>query len=59
MKGDIGGANLKAGWADAEKKAVKLAEEGEDEQDCDQHHNAAGPMAAVLSPSKPEYDLED
>ena len=58
-KGAIDGAKHYEGWAETEKKAVKLAEEGEVELDCDHHHNAAGPMAGVISPSMPVYELED
>ncbi len=59
MKGAIIGAAIYEGWAESEKKAVKLAEEGEVRLDCDHHHNAAGPMAGVISPSMPVYELED
>ncbi len=59
MKGAIIGAVIYEGWAETEKKAVKLVEEGEVTLDCDHHHNAAGPMAGVISPSMPVYELED
>jgi len=59
MRGAIIGACIYEGWAETEKQATKLAEEGEVKLDCDHHHNAAGPMAGVISPSMPVYELED
>ncbi|HMD79388.1 MAG TPA: DUF1116 domain-containing protein, partial [Nitrososphaerales archaeon] len=59
MKGAIIGASIYEGWAETEKQATKLAEEGEVRLDCDHHHNAVGPMAGVISPSMPVYELED
>ena len=59
MKGAVIGAIIYEGWAGTEKQAVKLAEEGEVILDCDHHHNAVGPMAGVISPSMPVYELED
>ena len=59
MKGAIVGATIYEGWAETEKQALRLAEEGEIRLDCDHHHNAAGPMAGVISPSMPVYELED
>jgi len=59
MKGAIIGAAIYEGWAESEKQVVRLAEEGEIRLDCDHHHNAAGPMAGVISPSMSVYELED
>ncbi len=59
MKGAIIGAAIYEGWAENEKQATRLAAEGEIKLDCDHHHNAAGPMAGVISPSMPIYELED
>ena len=59
MKGAIIGAAIYEGWAETEKQASKLAEEGEIRLEPDHHHNAAGPMAGVISPSMPVYELED
>lgn len=59
MQGAIIGAAIYEGWAETEKQAARLAEEGEVKLDCDHHHNAAGPMAGVISPSMPVYELED
>ena len=59
MKGAIIGAALYEEWAESERQATKLAEEGEIRLDCDHHHNAAGPMAGIISPTMPVYELED
>jgi len=59
MRGAIVGAVIYEGWAESERRAAKLVEEGEVKLDCDHHHNAAGPMAGVISPSMPVYELED
>jgi Protein of unknown function (DUF1116) len=59
MKGAIIGASIYEGWAETEKQATRLAEEGEVSLDCDHHHDAVGPMAGVISPSMPVYELED
>jgi hypothetical protein len=59
MKGAIIGASIYEGWAETEKQATRLAEEGEVRLDSDHHHNAVGPMAGVISPSMPVYELED
>jgi hypothetical protein len=59
MQGAIIGAAIYERWAETEKQAARLAEEGEVKLDCDHHHNAAGPMAGVISPSMPVYELED
>ena len=59
MRGAIIGAVLYEGWAGTEKRAIRLLEEGEVALDCDHHHDAVGPMAGVISPSMPVYELED
>jgi hypothetical protein len=59
MKGAMVGAAILEGWAETEKQATRLLEEGEVKLDCDHNHNAAGPMAGVISPSMPVYELED
>jgi hypothetical protein len=59
LRGALIGAAIYEGWADGERSATKLLEEGEVKFDCDHHHNAAGPMAGVISPSMPVYELED
>ena len=59
MRGGIFCAIIYERRAETEKRAARLAEEGEVVLDCDHHHNAVGPMAGVISPSMPVYELED
>jgi hypothetical protein len=59
MKGAIIGAAIYEGWAETEKQATRLVEEGEVKLEPNHHHNAAGPMAGIISPSMPVYELED
>jgi hypothetical protein len=59
MKGAVIGAVIYEGWAEDEKAAAKLASSGEVELDCDHHRNAVGPMAGVISPSMPVFELTD
>ena len=59
MRGAIIGAVIYEGWAETERQAVRLVEEEEVELDCDHHHDAVGPMAGVISPSMPVFELED
>jgi len=59
MRGAIIGAAIYEGWAETEKKAMALVEEREVTLDCDHHHNAVGPMAGIISPSMPVFELED
>lgn len=59
LRGAIIGACIYEGWAETEVQATKLVEEGEIVLDPDHHHDAVGPMAGVISPSMPVYELED
>jgi hypothetical protein len=59
LKGAVIGAILYEGWAEDPRKAEKLAEEGEVALDSTHHHNAVGPMAGIISPSMPVYELRD
>ncbi|MDV3277049.1 MAG: DUF1116 domain-containing protein [Nitrososphaerales archaeon] len=59
LRGAIIGAAIYEGWAEDEKAATKLAVEGEIELDCDHHRDAVGPMAGVISPSMPVFELVD
>ena len=59
MKGAIIGAVIYEGWAETERRAIRLVEEGGVTLDCDHHHDAVGPMAGVISPSMPVFELED
>jgi len=59
LKGAVIGATLYEGWAEDERKAVALLKEGEVKLECTHPHNAVGPMAGVISPSMPVFELED
>ncbi len=59
LRGAIIGACIYEGWAENEVEAAKLVEEGEILLDPDHHHDAVGPMAGVISPSMPVYELVD
>ncbi len=59
MRGATIGAVIYEGWAESERQAAKLVEEGEVKLDPNHHHDAAGPMAGIISPSMPVYELED
>jgi hypothetical protein len=59
LRGAIIGAAIYEGWAEKENEAIAQVEEGEIRLDCNHHHNAVGPMAGVISPSMPVYELED
>ncbi|MDG6900602.1 MAG: DUF1116 domain-containing protein [Nitrososphaerota archaeon] len=59
LRGALIGAAIYEGWAQDERSATKLLEEGEVELEPDHHNNAAGPMAGVISPSMPVYELVD
>jgi len=59
MKGAVIGAAIFEGWAETERQATKLVEEGEVKLEPNHHHNAAGPMAGIISPSMAVYELED
>ncbi|CAN5846990.1 DUF1116 domain-containing protein [soil metagenome] len=59
LRGAIIGAALYEGWADDPDAAVAMAERGDiDLAPCHEHH-AVGPMAGVVSPSMPMYELHD
>jgi len=59
LRGAIIGAAIYEGWAEKEDEAMARVEEGEIGLDCSHYHNAVGPMAGVISPSMPVYELED
>lgn len=59
MKGAIIGACIYEGWAETEEQAGKLVEEGEVRLDSSHHRNAVGPMAGIISPSMPVYEVVD
>ncbi|MDA4124504.1 MAG: DUF1116 domain-containing protein [Thaumarchaeota archaeon] len=59
LRGAIIGACIYEGWAETEAQATKLVEEGEVVLEPDHHYDAVGPMAGVISPSMPVYELVD
>ena len=59
LKGAIIGAIIYEGWAEGERGAIKLVKEGGVRLESCHHHNAVGPMAGIISPSMPVYELED
>jgi hypothetical protein len=59
LRGAVIGAILYEEWAEDEKAAAKLVEEGEVKLECTHPYNAVGPMAGVISPSMPVFELED
>ncbi len=59
LKGAVIGASLYEGWAETAREAEKMARSGEIKLECTHHHNAVGPMAGVISPSMPVYELVD
>src|SRR5713226_7260089 len=59
LRGAVIGASLYEEWAETPREAERMAERGEITLDCTHHHNAVGPMAGVISPSMPLYELVD
>jgi hypothetical protein len=59
LRGAIIGAIVFEGWAENEDSAVALASEGEVSLECAHDHKSVGPMAGVISPSMPVFELED
>lgn len=59
MKGAILGAIIYEGWADNLNAAQKLAFSGEIKFSPCHHHCAVGPMAGVISPNMPVWEVEN
>lgn len=59
MKGAVMGAAIYEGWASNEKEAEKLAKSGAITFVPNHHHDAAGPMAGIVSPNMPVYVVLD
>ena len=57
QKGAVLGAILFEGWANDLESAEKLVESGKVTLDCCHHHGAVGPMAGVISPSMPVWQI--
>lgn len=59
LRGAIIGAIIYEGWADDEVHAERLVREGEVHLEPAHHRDAVGPMAGVISPTMPVYELVD
>lgn len=59
LKGALIGACIFEGWAKNEEEASKLLSSGKISIEPCHHHNSVGPMAGVISPSMPVYQVED
>ncbi len=59
LRGVIIGACLYESWAKTKEEAERLASSGEIEFDSCHNHQSVGPMAGVISPSMPVYEVTD
>jgi|SRR5579875_198473 hypothetical protein len=59
LRGALIGACLFEGWASSPEEAEKLLVRGKVHLDPCHHHGAVGPMAGVISPSMPVYQVQD
>lgn len=59
LKGALIGACLYEGWASSDSEAESLLSSGRVTFEPCHHHNSVGPMAGVISPSMPVYQMED
>ncbi len=59
LRGAIIGACLYESWAKTKEEAERLASSGEIEFDSCHNHQSVGPMAGVISPSMPVYEVTD
>ena len=59
MRGALMGAMLYEGWATTPEEAASKLEAGEVELSPCHHHQSAGPMAGVISPSMPVLVVQD
>src|ERR1700750_1744515 len=59
MRAGVLGAALLEGWADTPEAAERMAGRGEIACGPGRHHDAAGPMAGIISPSMPLIVAED
>jgi uncharacterized protein DUF1116 len=59
LRGAVIGASLYEEWAETPEKVERMVEEGEIRLECTHNHNAVGPMAGVISPRMPVYELID
>jgi hypothetical protein len=59
LRGAMVGALLYEGWAEDQKRAESLLEEGEVAFVCTHSKNVVGPMAGVVSPNMPLFEVTD
>ena len=59
MQGAAIGACIYEGWAENEKEARKMLDDGQVTFDAAHHHNAVGPMTGIVSPSMPVWVVEN
>jgi len=59
MRGAIIGAILYEGWADSVEEAERLVKSGQVVLEPAHEHYSVGPMAGIISPSMPVYEIYD
>jgi len=59
VKGAVLGACIYEGWAKDAEEAERLVKAGAVEFEPCHHHDAVGPMAGIISPSMPVYQVTD
>lgn len=59
MRGAALGAALLEGWASTGAEAAQLLDSGAIRLQCTHDHSAVGPMAGIISPSMPVFEIRD
>lgn len=59
MRGAILGAVLLEGWAEGADEAARLLDSGTIALRCTHDHGAVGPMAGIISPTMPLFEVRD
>src|SRR2546425_1649424 len=59
MRGAVLGAALLEGWADMADEAARLLDSGAITLLCAHDHGAVGPMAGIISPTMPLFEVHD
>lgn len=59
MRGAIIGAIIYEGWASTFEEAERLVKSGKVILEPAHHHDSVGPMAGIISPSMPVYEIHD
>src|SRR3989454_940145 len=59
MRGAVLGAALVEGWADTADEAARLLDSGAITLLCTHDHGAVGPMAGIISPTMPLFEVHD